>query len=200
MVSGFAARITVTAPSPPNSAAATSSIVASRRNRFFGTIRVFGRSALTPFRSPFVCRPALPSSSAMASPGGPPSHRKGTKLKGVLVEHHPDDAAARLVLEVAIDRDLIGLATPVGALQLDRAPDPLVAEHELVAIPVDLGAQHLDIVRPHAPKRPQEVGFEPSMLSLARSNVLARPSRSPQQQYVQVDLRCLQPLSCVRPP
>jgi len=34
-----------------------------------------------------------------------------TKLKGVLVEHHPDDAAARLVLEVAIDRDLIGLAT-----------------------------------------------------------------------------------------
>jgi len=37
--------------------AATSSIVASRRNRLFGTIRVFGRSALTPFRSPFVCRP-----------------------------------------------------------------------------------------------------------------------------------------------
>ena len=36
---------------------------------------------------------------------------EGTKLKGVLVEHHPDDAAARLVLEVAIDRDLIGLAT-----------------------------------------------------------------------------------------
>ena len=42
------------APSPPNSAAATSSIVASRRNRLFGTTRVFGRWALTPFRSPFV--------------------------------------------------------------------------------------------------------------------------------------------------
>src|SRR5215210_4504089 len=83
--------------------------------------------------------------------------QEGTKLKGVLVEHHPDDAAARLILEVAIDRDLLGLATPVGALQLDRAPDPLVAEHELVAVPVDLRAQHLDIVHRHAPKRPQKV-------------------------------------------
>src|SRR5215218_8286793 len=83
--------------------------------------------------------------------------QEGTKLKGVLVKHHPDNAAARLVLEVAIDRDLIGLATPVGALQLDRAPDPLVAEHELVAVSVDLRAQHLDIVHPHAPKRPQKV-------------------------------------------
>ena len=83
-----------------------------------------------------------------------------TKLKGVLVEHHPDDAAARLILQMAVDRDLLGLATPVGALQLDRAPDPLVAEHELVAVPVDLRAQHLDIVHPHAPKRPQEVAKE----------------------------------------
>src|SRR5215204_2026579 len=86
--------------------------------------------------------------------------QEGAKLKGVLVEHHPDDAAARLILKVAVDRDLVGLATPVGALQLDRAPDPLVPEHELVAVPVDLRAQHLDIVHPHAPKRPQEVAEE----------------------------------------
>ena len=61
-----------------------------------------------------------------------------TKLKGV-VEHHPDDAAARLILQMAVERDFLALATPIGALELDRAPDPLVAEHELVAVLVDLG-------------------------------------------------------------
>src|SRR4051794_20772922 len=89
-----------------------------------------------------------------------------TKLKGVLVEHHPDHAAARLILQMAVERDLPGLATPVGALQLDRAPDPLVPEHELVAVPVDLRAQHLDIVHPRSPKRPQEVAKEDVLQNL----------------------------------
>ena len=40
---------------------------------------------------------------------------------------------------MAVECDLLGLTAPVGALQLDRAPDPLMPEHELVAIPVDLG-------------------------------------------------------------
>jgi hypothetical protein len=60
---------------------------------------------------------------------------EGTKLKGVLVEQQPEDAAARLILEVAIDRDLLGLATPVGALQLDRAPDPLVPTCSSTTLP-----------------------------------------------------------------
>ena len=61
---------------------------------------------------------------------------------------------------MAVERDLLGLATPVGALQLDRASNPLVPEQELVAVPVDFGPQDLGIVHPHAPKRPQEVAKE----------------------------------------
>jgi len=37
---------------------------------------------------------------------------EGAKLKRILIEHHPDDAATRLVLQMPVDRDLLGLPTP----------------------------------------------------------------------------------------
>jgi len=96
--------------------------------------------------------------------------QEGSELERLLVEEDPNNAAARLRCKPAVDGDRLGFSVFSGGLQLDRAANAVAPDHELVAVPVDLRAQDLDIVDPPALKRPPEVTEK--MCSSAFSRVL----------------------------
>ena len=74
--------------------------------------------------------------------------QEGSELERLLVEEDPDNAAARLRCKPAVDGDRLGFSVFSGGLQLDRAANAVAPDHELVAVPVDLRAEDLDIVDP----------------------------------------------------
>lgn len=82
------------------------------------------------------------------------------KFERLLVEPDLDDATRGFIGELDIDRHLSGLAVPVARFELHVADDAAALQHEVVAAPIDLGPEHLDVPVAGSPLASQELGNE----------------------------------------
>ena len=93
-------------------------------------------------------------------PWRPAEPEEWPKLQALRVEEYPDHAARRLLRQVDVDLDVAGLGRAVAGLELHVAQDAVALEHQVVAGPVDLGAEHLDVPGALPPQATQKIPHE----------------------------------------